>query len=209
MKTLMYLRIFSFLILKYMSQAAEIPMVASLEKIATLSKRHYFIEAAGDGLPSTQYGYDIIRLDTLAALLASNNSPPDFLAAFKLVLPNATIAAADPDIIRVVDQSLTPEKLQAFDSPVKINDYSGRVGDLLSSISLVKRTLMLDQVLSFPGPSYKIVEKRNFEVKNFSFTGTLQGLLAALATQIGPSGSYYASLDDSYVIVRFFPFDDK
>ncbi len=188
---------------------AGIPMIASFERIALMSKKHFFIEANREEGSVVYHSQNVHNLNMLAELLASKNSPPDLVSAIKLALPNATIAATEPDIIRVTDQSLTTKKLKVFDSPVKINGYSGRVGDLLSSISLEKRTLMLDQVISYPGSGYKAVEKRNFQVKNFIFTGTLRGMLTALATQIGPSGSYYASLDDSYLIVRFFPFEDK
>ena len=129
---------------------AEIPMVASFERMAIITKKRFCIEAVREMESGTNHAQNVHSLNMLSELLANKNSPPDFVLALKLALPNAAIAVTDPDIIRVLDKKLTPKMLEVFDLSVKISDYSGRVGDLLSSISLEKRTLMLDQVIHFP-----------------------------------------------------------
>ena len=186
---------------------AEIPMFYSLERIATMSKKHFFVEARSEKLPGAHYFQDVERLQMLQELLAAKNSPPDLILALGVAIPNATITTEDPAIVRIVDKDLRAKNLDVFNAAVSVNGFDGRVSDLFSKIPVKNCRVHLRQV-GFAGDHFNRLLKMNFELKQFSYTGTLRGLLTKLAIQCGPSGSYYATLlDDSRLSVEFFPFE--
>ena len=189
------------------SSNAEIPMLRSLERIVLLSKKHFFVEARSKKLPGAHFFQDAERLDMLHDLLAEKNSPPDFIMALGVAIPNATITTEDPAVVRVVDKDLRPKNLEVFNAAVSINDFNGHVSDLLSALSVKNCRVFLRHV-GFGGGDFNKLLKMNFDLKQFSYTGTLRGLLTKLAIESGPSGSYFATLlDDSRLSVEFFPFE--
>ena len=186
---------------------AEIPMLRSLEKIVLLSKKHFFVEARSEKLPGAHYFQDVERLDMLHDLLAAKNSPPDLILALGVAMPNATITTEAPAVVRVVDKELRGKNLEVFNTAVSVNGFNGHVSDLLSTLPIKNCRVFLRQV-GFGGGEFKKLLKMNFELKQFSYAGTLRGLLTKLAIQSGPSGSYFATfLDDSRLSVEFFPFE--
>jgi hypothetical protein len=187
------------------SLSAEIPMSDYLRRIPAHTHVRLFVETFGKTEFPDDSFRDFLRVQMLEQLIAAKNSPPDLPSAFRVAPPGTKVDEVKHGQLRIIDKDMHPSCTEVLSKQVSVKDYKGPVSTFLEGLTLGKFKVILNRT-GTKGTDWPRIQKMNFNLEGFTFTGSFRDLLVSLSATLGSNGSYFVRIDDQFrCVVEFFP----